>query len=603
MRGDQTVDDASIADASAPELRLLIQRWTEGARRLGLDAEETQAVSVLLVLDLDPGMRHTVLRGATSTRVRDLAALVSTGELARTLPVLARLEERRLLATSGLELDWPERHVSLSSVVRAFVLARPHSVPVARPLITRVSRTIDRVAAACRDAERSLVIVRGRRGSGRDGAVASLLAALGVAPYTLTARELRVDRDALEPRLSARIAVWDARGVDPSPEDLDLARHFCMRASVAIAVLDAHTDAPDVDDATTLVVETDARDEDERAEAWRIALAPRVAKGGLDAARASAIATRLARRSRMGAGLAWRALAASMIHDDDDAWVADIEACGRQLLPRSSERGAMSSQPAVSLEDLVLSEDTARSLADLLVLAEDRLARGETGRRGVKAMFVGPSGTGKTMAAMALATRLRMPLSRVDLAQVTSKWVGETEKNLRAALDHAEAAGALLLFDEGDALFGKRGTVQSGADRYANNEASFLLQAIEAFDGIAILTTNLRANIDAAYTRRFDVTVSFRMPGHEALEALWRAELGPEGEELPSTLIAQLARALPLSGGDVAAVARLARAHAGRERGGIVSEAHLRRAIQAQLEKQGSALSARDFWSRSAFEP
>src|SRR4051794_19206528 len=134
---------------------------------------------------------------------------------------------------------------------------------------------------------------------------------------------------------------------------------------------------------------------------------------------------------------------------------------------------------------------------------------------GVRALFIGPSGTGKTLAAGWLATTLGLPLYRVDLVGVTSKYIGETEKNLAQLLDRAEQAEVVLLFDEADSLFGKRTDVREANDRFANAQTNYLLQRIESFDGIAILTSNSRARFDTAFARRLDLIVDFPLPGPE----------------------------------------------------------------------------------------
>jgi len=148
----------------------------------------------------------------------------------------------------------------------------------------------------------------------------------------------------------------------------------------------------------------------------------------------------------------------------------------------------------------------------------------EKGRRGlgVSALFTGASGTGKTMAAEALARELRLDLYRIDLSAVVSKFIGETEKNLKQVFDGAEEGGALLLFDEADALFGKRSEVRDSHDRYANIEVGYLLQRIEAYQGLAVLTTNLKSAIDTAFQRRLRFTVHFPFPDAALREAIWK---------------------------------------------------------------------------------
>ena len=131
---------------------------------------------------------------------------------------------------------------------------------------------------------------------------------------------------------------------------------------------------------------------------------------------------------------------------------------------------------------------------------------------GISALFAGASGTGKTMAAEVLASELRLDLYRIDLSQVVSKYIGETEKNLRRVFDAAEEGGAVLLFDEADALFGKRSEVKDSHDRYANIEVSYLLQRMEAYRGLAILATNLKSALDPAFLRRLRFVVQFPFP-------------------------------------------------------------------------------------------
>jgi hypothetical protein len=169
---------------------------------------------------------------------------------------------------------------------------------------------------------------------------------------------------------------------------------------------------------------------------------------------------------------------------------------------------------------------------------------------GVRALFVGPSGTGKTLAAGWLATKLGLPLYRVDLASVTSKYIGETEKNLAQLLARAEQAEVVLLFDEADSLFGKRTDVKDANDRFANSQTNYLLQRIESFDGITILTSNSRARLDPAFTRRLDMIVDFPLPGPEERRELWRSHLGST-HRLTLRDLNQLAAAADLAGGHI----------------------------------------------------
>ena len=178
------------------------------------------------------------------------------------------------------------------------------------------------------------------------------------------------------------------------------------------------------------------------------------------------------------------------------------------------------SSTAAVWDDLVLPEAQKRLLREIAAHVRQRLKVYETwgfGHRssrglGISALFAGPSGTGKTMAAEVLANELRLDLYRIDLSQVVSKYIGETEKNLRRVFDAAEDGGAILLFDEADALFGKRSEVKDSHDRYANIEVSYLLQRMEAYRGLAILTTNMKDALDTAFLRRIRFVVQFPFP-------------------------------------------------------------------------------------------
>jgi hypothetical protein len=171
-------------------------------------------------------------------------------------------------------------------------------------------------------------------------------------------------------------------------------------------------------------------------------------------------------------------------------------------------------------------------------------------RPGVRALLVGPSGTGKTLAVSWLATRLGLPLYRVDLASVTSKYIGETEKNLSQLFARAEHAEVVLMFDEADALFGKRTDVKDSNDRFANAQTNYLLSRIESYEGIAVLTTNSRARFDSAFTRRLDMIIEFPAPGPDERRALWRAHLG-DRHTLDTTALNRLAAGCELAGGHI----------------------------------------------------
>lgn len=181
-------------------------------------------------------------------------------------------------------------------------------------------------------------------------------------------------------------------------------------------------------------------------------------------------------------------------------------------------------------DDLVLPEVQRRTLREIVARVRQRgkvydnwgFAAKSARGLGISALFAGASGTGKTMAADAIAKELRLDLYRIDLSSVISKYIGETEKNLRRVFDSAEAGGCILLFDEADAFFGKRSDVKDSQDRYANIEVSYLLQRMEAYRGLTILTTNLKDSLERAFLRRLSLFVEFPFPNVADREEIWR---------------------------------------------------------------------------------
>jgi len=201
-------------------------------------------------------------------------------------------------------------------------------------------------------------------------------------------------------------------------------------------------------------------------------------------------------------------------------------------------------------------------------------------------LFAGPPGTGKTLAAEVMAHALGAHLLVVDISRVVSKWIGETEKNLAEVFDTAERVQAVLLFDEADALFGKRTEVSDAHDRYANLETAYLLARLERFDGLAILSTNLRQNIDAAFIRRLEFVVEFDEPGAEQREELWRCHLPANAPIAPDVRLSTLASLYPVVGAVIrnAAVAAAFRAASD---GTAIGLSHFVQAVRREYQKAG----------------
>jgi SpoVK/Ycf46/Vps4 family AAA+-type ATPase len=210
---------------------------------------------------------------------------------------------------------------------------------------------------------------------------------------------------------------------------------------------------------------------------------------------------------------------------------------------------------------------------------------------GVRLLFTGASGTGKSLAAQWLASRLGLPVQRVDLAATMSKWIGETEKNLSALLARAEHADVVLLFDEADALFGKRTEVANGNDRFANAQTNFLLQRIESHSGIIVLTSNSRTRFDPAFVRRLDAIIDFPPPDAQARRGLWAAHLGEAGHALDPADLNRLAAGADLPGGHIRNAVLAAQAHA-RASAQPLAFHDLVSALQAEYRKLGRTAPA-----------
>lgn len=205
---------------------------------------------------------------------------------------------------------------------------------------------------------------------------------------------------------------------------------------------------------------------------------------------------------------------------------------------------------------------------------------------GVSALFSGPPGTGKSMVAALIAKELQLELYQVDMGKLVSKWIGETEKHLCELFDAAEAGHAILLFDEADSLFGKRTEVKTSNDRYANLETNYLLQRLESFTGICLLTSNHESNIDPAFQRRLSLHLRFAVPDTAERAELWRAMLPAQAPVAPDIDVANLARRFEMSGGYIRNAA-LRAAFLAAEDGTAITGAHLEHAAQLEYEGMG----------------
>jgi SpoVK/Ycf46/Vps4 family AAA+-type ATPase len=216
--------------------------------------------------------------------------------------------------------------------------------------------------------------------------------------------------------------------------------------------------------------------------------------------------------------------------------------------------------------------------------------------KGLNTLFAGPSGTGKTMAAEIVAADLGLELYKVDLSTLVSKYIGETEKNLDKIFAAAQEANAILFFDEADAIFGKRSEVKDAHDRYANIEVGYLLQKMEEYDGVVILATNLRKNIDDAFIRRMHMTIEFPFPEEPDRLRIWQKVFPPEAPLGSDVDMAFLARQFKVTGGNIRNIALLA-AFLAADEDSPIEMSHVIRALKREYQKLGKLLTEADFGS------
>jgi len=251
---------------------------------------------------------------------------------------------------------------------------------------------------------------------------------------------------------------------------------------------------------------------------------------------------------------------------------------------------------ALDWEDLVLAQRTMESvleIRDWLVHSEQLLKDYDLGRRlapGYKVLFYGPPGTGKTLTASLLGKVTGRDVYRIDLSLIVSKYIGETEKNLAKVFDQAENQDWILFFDEADALFGRRTEARSSNDRFANQEVAYLLQRIEDFPGVAILASNLKDNLDEAFSRRFQQMIHFALPAVEQRLQLWQQSI-PQGMALAKDIdLEKVAKDHEMSGGTMMNVIRYCALQAVKEQPAIIRRKFLDHGIRRELEKEGKLL-------------
>jgi hypothetical protein len=279
-----------------------------------------------------------------------------------------------------------------------------------------------------------------------------------------------------------------------------------------------------------------------------------------------------------------------------DLRLDDVAASVRARATTTLGGGVQRIRPLAKWKHLVLPAPQLRQLKEAInrlylqgkVLDDWRFLEGRRGSRGVRMLFSGPPGTGKTLSAEVVANALDVDLLLVDISRIVSKWIGETEKNLAEVFETAERAKAVLLFDEADALFGKRTEISDAHDRYANLETAYLLSRLERFEGLAILSTNLRQNIDTAFTRRVEFIVDFKEPAREGRLALWKCHLPPDVPLADDVNLEELASNFAIVGGLIRNAA-VAAAFLAASEDVPIARRHFINAVRREYEKSGKA--------------
>jgi hypothetical protein len=612
LRGLYISDDQAVALAAGAGAAGADERIAEAATLLGLDAVDAIVLASCCAPELEPryGRLYAFLQDDVTRRLpspRLVARLVCGDGLEPAGVFGAFAPEAPLLRLGAIRLLSPDdataladRPVKLADRLAAFLLgadrladsvggAKLRRVP-AEPVAGRED-TIRQVALLLAAQTRLPLVVCG------PDAAAIVAAAAGATVVMLGARELDNPLALADARLAARLdsGLLCLDGLDDlTPvERSRLLRAIDESLDRVILIAASRREAVAVSDRTVLTVDVPFPSFAERSDAWQ-------QRTGAPDAREVAAKFRLSIEQIRAA--AEVSVIAAGSRDAVAPAPPELDLGARHA--SSSRLGELATrlEPGFGFGDLVLPErqlELLRSISAYLrhrdrVLSEWGYEETVSRTQGLKVLFAGESGTGKTMAAQVLGAELGLELFRVDLATIVSKYIGETEKNLERIFTAADGSNAILFFDEADALFGKRSEVSDSHDRYANIEVAYLLQRMEAYPGAVILATNFRRNIDDAFVRRLDFVIDFPFPEADDRRRIWQLVL-PAAAPLADDLdLDFLANQFKLSGGAIRNCS-LAAAFRAADEGSRIGMQHLVKAVAQEYGKQGRLTLEADF--------
>ncbi len=592
---EQAAELADAIEQAAGALAVHRSPLTVLAERFGLSAAESALVGICLAYELDWDARQLVhaIGGRKPALYADLCseldpALAAPADLLAALHPSGALRRGLLIEVDGggagaalalgrRALDWILGDARLADGLGPIARLHPADEDLAVHVDAAMTTRIDQVAERLRAFEREggdapLILIQGAQGAGKLATAHALAAALN-RPLLAAPIQVLLDADRRGERRLLQRFLAEARLVGALPylagvQVLQAEDAAAARAGFA-AELDAHAGPLAVSTRERgmpslpfrrpfHLIRIPAPDLEVRRAAWA---------GGLahlgDAAQLGATAAdTLAARYVIGPGLIGEvvreARSFARASGEPVRMTGIEEAVGRRLTLRLGSFGSLITRRA-SFDEMVLPEDVADTLRDMIAMVRERArileqwgyAKHLGISRGVSALFSGDPGTGKTMAASVISSELGLELVRVDLSAVVSKWVGETEKHLAKIFDEAQNANAMMVFDEADSLFGKRTEVKTAQDRFANLEVNYILQRMETFDGICVLTSNMEASIDPAFLRRLNFRVRFPAPDIDERVALWKKLLPPESGVEGEVDFDRLANTFVMTGGHI----------------------------------------------------